>query len=44
MGNCGCSGGSKKVAPKQQVTKRASTSTPTKRAEEIRRIIRRPVR
>lgn len=45
MGNCGCSGSNKKVAPKQQTVKRASASTaPTNRAGEIRRIIRRPVR
>lgn len=45
MGNCGCSNNSsKKVAAKQTTTKRASTSTPTKSAEGIRRIIRRPVR
>ena len=41
---CGCSGSGKKVAPKQQPTKKASTSTPTKRVAETRRIIRRPSR
>ena len=41
---CGSSGNGKKVAPKQQPIKKASTSTPTKRAAEPRRIIRRPSR
>lgn len=44
MGNCGCSGNKKKVAAKQQPKRTASTSTPTKREAEIRRIIRRPAR